>query len=72
MSIGIFFTYASPANPTVSSISSPDSVSDTSRHKSYHPYLEKNKERVRQDEARAQEEEIAKEQKRVDNVGTVT
>ncbi|OWZ62190.1 hypothetical protein AYX14_06202 [Cryptococcus neoformans] len=37
------------------------------QHKSYHPYLEKNKERVRQDEARALEEEIAKEQKRLDN-----
>ncbi|KAL0252526.1 hypothetical protein I308_101918 [Cryptococcus tetragattii IND107] len=37
------------------------------QHKSYHPYLEKNKERVRQDEARAREEELAKEQQRLDN-----
>ncbi|KGB77440.1 hypothetical protein CNBG_3278 [Cryptococcus deuterogattii R265] len=37
------------------------------QHKSYHPYLEKNKERVRQDEARAREEELAQEQKRLDN-----
>ncbi|KIR55550.1 hypothetical protein I315_02139 [Cryptococcus gattii Ru294] len=41
------------------------------QHKSYHPYLEKNKERVRQDEARAREEELAEEQKRLDNVGTI-
>ncbi|WVF70495.1 hypothetical protein IAT40_005285 [Kwoniella sp. CBS 6097] len=35
-------------------------------HKSYHPYLEKNKQRVREDEARAQAEELAKEQKQLD------
>ncbi|KAK8865955.1 hypothetical protein IAR55_001104 [Kwoniella newhampshirensis] len=37
------------------------------QHKSYHPYLEKNKQRVREDEARARAEELAEEQKRVDN-----
>ncbi|WWD17854.1 hypothetical protein CI109_102298 [Kwoniella shandongensis] len=37
------------------------------QHKSYHPYLEKNKQRVREDEARAAAEELAREQKRVDN-----
>ncbi|WWD09455.1 hypothetical protein V865_007579 [Kwoniella europaea PYCC6329] len=35
-------------------------------HKSYHPYLEKNKQRVREDEARAAAEELAKEQKEID------
>ncbi|WVW82349.1 hypothetical protein I302_104356 [Kwoniella bestiolae CBS 10118] len=35
-------------------------------HKSYHPYLEKNKQRVREDEARAAAEELAKEQKSID------
>ncbi|OCF30379.1 hypothetical protein I316_07986 [Kwoniella heveanensis BCC8398] len=35
-------------------------------HKSYHPYLEKNKQRVREDEARARAEELAKEQKQLD------
>jgi hypothetical protein len=39
------------------------------RHKSYHPYLEKNKQRVREDEARAAAEELQREQKRVDAVG---
>jgi hypothetical protein len=38
------------------------------RHKSYHPYLEKNKQRVREDEAKAAEAELAKEQKRVEKV----
>ncbi|WVN85401.1 uncharacterized protein L203_100547 [Cryptococcus depauperatus CBS 7841] len=37
------------------------------QHKSYHPYLEKNKQRVREDEARAREEELAIEQKRINN-----
>jgi hypothetical protein len=37
-------------------------------HKSYHPYNEKNKARVREDEARAAEAELAKEQKRVEKV----
>lgn len=37
-----------------------------SSHKSYHPYLEKNKQRVREDEARAAAEELAREQARVD------
>ncbi|ORX36014.1 hypothetical protein BD324DRAFT_629861 [Kockovaella imperatae] len=36
------------------------------QHKSYHPYLEKNKQRVREDEARAAAEELANEQRRVD------
>ncbi|WVQ97425.1 hypothetical protein IAU59_004538 [Kwoniella sp. CBS 9459] len=36
------------------------------QHKSYHPYLEKNKQRVREDEARARAEELAKEQKQLD------
>ncbi|ODN84546.1 hypothetical protein L202_00476 [Cryptococcus amylolentus CBS 6039] len=36
------------------------------QHKSYHPYLEKNKQRVREDEARAREEEQEREQHRVD------
>ncbi|GFZ43570.1 hypothetical protein JCM24511_01290 [Saitozyma sp. JCM 24511] len=36
------------------------------QHKSYHPYLEKNKQRVREDEARAAAEELQREQKRVD------
>ncbi|WWC86292.1 uncharacterized protein L201_001165 [Kwoniella dendrophila CBS 6074] len=35
-------------------------------HKSYHPYLEKNKQRVREDEARARAEELAAEQREVD------
>ncbi|WWC58697.1 uncharacterized protein I303_101241 [Kwoniella dejecticola CBS 10117] len=35
-------------------------------HKSYHPYLEKNKQRVRDDEARAKAEELAKEQLQID------
>ncbi|WWC66294.1 uncharacterized protein I206_100195 [Kwoniella pini CBS 10737] len=35
-------------------------------HKSYHPYLEKNKQRVREDEARARAEALAKEQLQVD------
>ncbi|WRT64180.1 uncharacterized protein IL334_001109 [Kwoniella shivajii] len=35
-------------------------------HKSYHPYLEKNKQRVREDEARAHAEELAEEQKEID------
>jgi len=39
-----------------------------SSHKSYHPYNEKNKARVREDEARAAEAELAKEQKRVEKV----
>jgi len=37
-------------------------------HKSYHPYNEKNKARVREDESRAAEAELAKEQKRVEKV----
>jgi hypothetical protein len=37
------------------------------QHKSYHPYLEKNKQRVREDEARAAAEEAALEQSRIDN-----
>ncbi|WVQ70881.1 hypothetical protein IAR50_000406 [Cryptococcus sp. DSM 104548] len=36
------------------------------QHKSYHPYLEKNKQRVREDEARARAEEQEQEQNRVD------
>ncbi|WVR05923.1 hypothetical protein IAU60_002949 [Kwoniella sp. DSM 27419] len=36
------------------------------QHKSYHPYLEKNKQRVREDEARAAAEELEREQKQVD------
>lgn len=37
------------------------------RHKSYHPYLEKNKQRVREDEAKAAAEELALEQKRIES-----
>ena len=37
-------------------------------HKSYHPYLEKNKQRVREDEAKALAEETLHEQKRLDTV----
>ncbi|WVQ85394.1 hypothetical protein IAT38_007559 [Cryptococcus sp. DSM 104549] len=36
------------------------------QHKSYHPYNEKNKQRVREDEAKARVEELAREQKRID------
>ncbi|ORY23222.1 hypothetical protein BCR39DRAFT_363326 [Naematelia encephala] len=36
------------------------------QHKSYHPYLEKNKQRVREDEARAREEEEERERQRID------
>jgi len=36
------------------------------RHKSYHPYLEKNKQRVREDEAKAAAEEEARERERID------
>ena len=35
-------------------------------HKSYHPYLEKNKQRVREDEAKAAQDEAEKEQARID------
>ena len=41
-------------------------------HKSYHPYLESNKQKVREDEAKARAEELAKEQKMIDNVGLVS
>lgn len=37
-------------------------------HKSYHPYNEKNKQKVREDEAKAAAEELAREQKRIDVV----
>ncbi|RSH84162.1 uncharacterized protein EHS24_005667 [Apiotrichum porosum] len=39
-------------------------------HKSYHPYNEKNKQRVREDEAKARAEELEREQKAIDAVGT--
>lgn len=39
----------------------------TRRHKSYHPYLEKNKQRVREDEAKARAEEEEREAARVDS-----
>ena len=45
-------------------------LTNSNRHKSYHPYLEKNKQRVREDEAKAAEAEMAKEQKRVEKVST--
>ncbi|RXK36135.1 hypothetical protein M231_06626 [Tremella mesenterica] len=40
------------------------------QHKSYHPYLEKNKQRVREDEAKAAAAELEQEQKRIDKDST--
>lgn len=39
------------------------------RHKSYHPYNEKNKQRVREDEAKAAAEQLAREQRDIEAVG---
>lgn len=64
--------HAAPADPTVGPrVPYHRDYSRLShrRHKSYHPYLEKNKQRVREDEARAAAEELQREQKRVDAVG---
>lgn len=61
---------ASTSDLTVSSqnpiIFKPNPAADNPSHKSYHPYNEKNKQRVREDEAKAAAAELAIEQARIE------